>query len=353
MNKIHIIGGGITGCTLSHFLSDHFEVHLYEKENHLGGLAATMYNLEGVPYQMGSHILHTNEAQIVNFLKQFIDLEDIVYNVAIEPLFDLRYYDFPFTPSSLDSMPWHWREAIMMELEATSGDTAKNLRDLIVNFYGESAFHQFFESWIKKWFGKGAGSLDVVDWFRRYLRPIEYHGFYSETFQMFPKNIGWNPLFEKLTQNANVHLNTRVVEYDLRNEEGHLIITGDPSEFFGGERLEYTSMSFDVDSAQYAENKPDTIIYPNHVPFISITQFGKMFPKWGDKNTVVKDFPNGDIICHPVPRRKNYKLLERIKEEHPNATLAGRIGSYQFLDIADCIKQAMVIASKIKHTGVS
>lgn len=350
MKKIHIIGGGITGCSLAYFLKDSYEIYVYEKENHLGGLTATLYNLEKIPYQMGAHVLHTNDIQIVQFLKQFLPLENIIYNVAIDPLFDLRYYDFPFTPKSLEAMPWHWKEAILLELESTSGNTANNLKNLIVNFYGESAYLQFFENWIQKWFNKKASSLDMVDWFRRYLRPIEYNGFYSEKYQMFPVNIGWNVLFDKLTQGITVHKKSKVSYKDF-NSKDKIIITSRPDEFFDDSTLEYSLLSFDIDSAQYASNKPDTIIYPNHVPFLSITQFGKMFPSYNEKNIVVKDFPKGDIVAHPVPKKKHLKTLEKIKKEYPNIILAGRIGSFQFYDIADCIKQSTIIAAQLKHKG--
>ena len=41
--KIAIIGSGISGLSLAYLLSDKYDVHLYEKNNRLGGHTRTVY----------------------------------------------------------------------------------------------------------------------------------------------------------------------------------------------------------------------------------------------------------------------------------------------------------------------
>lgn len=113
MKNIYIVGGGITGCFLSFFLKNDFNVSIYEKENTLGGLCKTYENIENLKYQHGTHVLHTNSLWIIDLIKQFIPLDEIDYRVGIHPLFDFRYYDLPFTTKNLQFIPWHWKESIL------------------------------------------------------------------------------------------------------------------------------------------------------------------------------------------------------------------------------------------------
>lgn len=345
--KIHIIGGGITGCTLAFFLKKDFSITLYEKSPHLGGLLYTHKNIENIPYQIGQQILHTDTSWVYNLINKYIPLSRVVYNVGINPLFDFRYYKYPFDLQSIANMPWHWKEAISSDLEKSNGDTAKNLKELIINFYGETIYNQFYESYIQKWFGIKAEKIDIVDWVRKIIRSAsDISPYYSEP-SYFPVNVGYNNVFSELTKDIEVHVNTRITYKDLPKNE-IVIFTGDVDSLINSDTRLYVKGSFDIDSAIYKENSPDTMIYPNHTPFTSITQFGKFFPNY-EKNIVLKEYhDDGDICLYPRPTEKNRKEYTRIVNEYNNIIFAGRFGSWKFLDIDDCMKQASQIAAQIK-----
>jgi len=347
MKKINIIGGGITGCFLSNFLKDSYDVHLYEKEDVLGGLCHTYKTLEGYKYQKTSQVIHTNDKWIIDLISNYIQLNEVIYDVSIDPLFDLRYYKFPFDNESINSMPWHWREAIELDLENAKGNTANNIKDLIINYYGETIFDKFFEGLLKKTYGKSSHSLDYVDWFRRYLRPVEYNGYYSEKYQYFPVDIGYNDLFNKLTDGVNVHYNSDIQYRDLDNDNIIILTTRPDLFFYGEEKLEYSTASFDIDTAVYDSRKSDSMIFPNYTPFLSINQFGKFYN--GEKNVVVKQYPKGEDLVYPIPRKKNIKMYNSIVKEFNNVYFAGRFGSYNMLDIADIVRQTNQIAAQIKQ----
>lgn len=349
--KVNIIGAGITGCSAAYFLKNDFEVSLYEKSNCIGGLSKTLKNIEGLSYQKGSHVFHTNENWIFDLFNEVLDMEIVDYTVGIDPLFDLRHYQFPFTQESISMMSWHWKEAVKFEIEKASGTNAKNLKQLIINFYGDSAYNQFFEGWIQKWFKTNPKSLNIVDWFRRYLRPITNNtSFFGNRIIAFPTNTGYNKLFDFFTEGVNINFNSEMTYNDLSKND-ITICTVRPDKFVNYEKkLDYVCVSFDIDSAIYADNKFDTIIYPNYVPFLSITQFGKFFyNNEDDRNILVKVYPDGEEEAYPVPKKKNYNILNEIKEKYDEIYFIGRLGSYQFLDMADCVKQAADSAATIKH----
>ena len=342
MKTIHIIGGGITGCSLAFFLKDKFKIVLYEKKDRLGGLCSTEYNMEGLQFQKGAHILHTNENWIISLLSKAVDLKKIEYTVGINPLFDMKTYSYPFNKKAIESMPWHWKEAIKLDLQNAQGCSADNLEDLITNFYGATIYEQFYKNYLKKAFGPISNDIFKIGWFQKFLKPVEETSSYFSDPTYFPIGSGYEKVFSYFTTGVTVKLNT-LVEASCFSNKDIVICTGRGDYFLNKKETDdYVKYSFDVDSTQYDPTAFDTNIFPNHTPFISITQFGKMFPHIQNKNLIVKDFPGGNEEAIP-PVGKTYTPL------HANMYFAGRQGSCKMFDMADCIKQANQIAGIIKH----
>lgn len=347
MKKVCIVGTGIAGSSLAFFLSKTHEVHMFEQKDHIGGLSTTFSNIENLQYQLGSHVLHTSDEWIIELFSQFVELQIIDFSVAINPLFDFRYYTFPFSEESIDSMPWHWRESIKLELQKTTGDNASNLEKLIINFYGETAYKIFF-NYLVKIFGCKLSNLDDVDWYRKLLRPLSADKYYNDKWVAFPKG-GYKSFFEALTKKTKIFLNQKVTLNDVKDYDV-IVCTGRPDEFVGfDKKLEYVCSTFEIDTSEYAENKPDLMIFPNYTPYVTMNQFGKFFNQ-KEKNIIVREHCKdiGEYTTYPIPKIKYTQIFKNIKNSYSDIFFIGRIGSYQFLDMADCIKQAAVTAAQIK-----
>lgn len=349
MKTVHIVGGGITGCSLAYALKSNFNIILYEKQSHLGGLLTTLYNLENIPYQKGPHIIHTEKKWIIDFLRKFINIQPVDYSVAMSPLIDLQYYDYPFTKYTLDRMPWHWKESIKLEMEKVNGAFTNNIKDDVINFYGKTIYDIFYMGYFTKMFNKKPEDITSL-WYRNFLRPIEDNTSYYNEPTYFPVDEGYNKLFKQLTEDVDVRLKSSVAYNDF-SENDIIVLTVRPDKFFQDDELEYVTASFDIDSVLYSDNKPDTMIYPNYVPFISITQFGKYFsPSLNhDKNIVVKEFPFiGNEEVYPIPSTENYKKIKNIKNKY-NVYYCGWQTELSFSGIAESIDKALKVASEIKH----
>src|SRR3989344_360980 len=59
-----ILGGGIAGLSLAHFLQD--KSIILEKEAQLGGLGRS-FQLNGISYDIGPHILFSKNKEVLNF----------------------------------------------------------------------------------------------------------------------------------------------------------------------------------------------------------------------------------------------------------------------------------------------
>lgn len=344
---IHIIGGGITGCAFAYFLKKDFDVIIYEKSPDLGGLIRTRYNLENIPWQQVPGILHTDKDWIIDLFSKWVELSIVDYRVAMDPLFDFRYYDYPFNKSTIDTMPWHWKEAILADLEKSNGEHSEYLVDLIKNFYGENIYEIFYKNYIKKMFG--TLNITISDWYKPFMRDIHSNfSYYIDKNIMFPINQGWNPVFNGLTEGVKINYNSVKTRKDFQDQD-IIVLTTDVSKFFEKTNI-YSHGSFDIDSTLYKDKSPDTLIYPNYTPFIYMTQYGKFFTKH-EKNIIVKtSIDDGEDVLSPIPTKTNMHIYNNIVKDNPGVIFAGRAGSWSFMEIDGIMDQAQKISAQIKHS---
>lgn len=347
MKNVSIIGGGISGCFLSYFLKNEFQVTLYEKSQNLGGLSRTHSTIENIPYQNGTHALKNPEQWIIDLVRKFIDIQKVNINFGMNPFVDFSTYDFPLYIENLKSISWHWYETIKLELENTIEEyNQESLSDFLIRNYGQTIYNVFYSNYYKKMFGVDSEEILFMNDYKSDFNSIQFK---KENNYYFPINEGWNSLFTKLTEGVDVKFGSNYRVWDIQSD--NIICTVRPDVFLLNQNiLSYKNVLFDIDSTMYKNSEYDTVLYPNHLPFISMSQLGKLFPKY-EKNIVVKEYicdsPDGEEAYIPLTRSNifNYKVLV---EKYPKIIFAGRQGSYKNLSMTDCIKQAADIAGKIK-----
>jgi UDP-galactopyranose mutase len=277
----------------------------------------------------------------------------------MHPLFDFRYYNYPFNKSTIDTMPWHWKEAILQDLETSNGEYSDNMEQMITNFYGDTVYEIFYKNYFLRMFGT---EKILTDWYRPYMRDVHTNfNHYTEEYIKFPIDQGWNNLFSFFTKDVDVRLDTPVTIKSFSPDDT-VIVTTEVDKFLEIKSNLYSHGSFDIDSTPYKENSPDTLIYPNYTPYLTMTQFGKYYKIDGygnpyEKNILVKMFvDDGDIPLYPIPTKKNKKIYNDIindqekKINYPNIIFAGRSGSWSFMDMDGVMDQAQRMSAKIKHS---
>ena len=250
-------------------------------------------------------------------------------------------------------MPWHWREAALTDINKINGSSGKNLKELIINFYGSTIYNIFYKNYIKKLTGLEADNIDQTQWFKKNLHAIDkVVNFYTEDCY-FPFDEGWNKLFYSLTEGVNVEYGMDM-NYNNFNERDLIILTVRPDIFFNKKTIPYVGLEFDIDSVNYDVNKPDTIIYPNHVPFTSMTQYGKLFsPKKQieEKNMIVKEYMGVNIgeDAYPVPTSTNIASYNKIVDEYKHIYYCGPLARYKHMSMAEAMENAQRVSAEIKH----
>ncbi len=155
--KIKIIGSGPTGLVtaLSLIEKTDFEVELFDAEDRVGGLAASV-NVDGMICDYGPHIFHSGHDEITNFWKDnFSDLlleKDFFYKNYKDGV----YYDYPISWESIQKFPKDLRirvEKEISELKPENLMRARNFKECVIELVGPTLQKIFFEKYTEKLWG--------------------------------------------------------------------------------------------------------------------------------------------------------------------------------------------------------
>jgi len=157
--RIIILGAGVTGLALGKlFTEDGWKVTLLEKENIIGGLAATVkwgeFNLD-----FGPHIYHATDKDLEAFWERefgdlFVKKEFWCKNVQGKN-FD-EYHDYPLSYEAINEYPAPLKKKILKDLEGVSESEraeAKSYQEYVKALVGPTLQKMFFENYPEKIWG--------------------------------------------------------------------------------------------------------------------------------------------------------------------------------------------------------
>ena len=157
---IVILGAGITGLVSAYYLSKKFKVILVEKENFIGGTAAS-FAYKGFILDYGPHKLYTELSGIIEEIQKVCPLLRIKKKNSIY----LRgnYYDFPLKISQVATkMPFTaflaGTEIITKNLNKLPDDSYENF---LINRFGKTLYNLSFRDYAYKVWGSNPKELDA------------------------------------------------------------------------------------------------------------------------------------------------------------------------------------------------
>ncbi len=104
--RIGIIGGGLSGLSLAYFLQDGDlirAIEVLEKEPTYGGLCRS-YELEGIPYDVGPHILFSKDEEILKLMIRLLGENVVKLRRSNKICYRGRFVKYPFE-NELSALP--------------------------------------------------------------------------------------------------------------------------------------------------------------------------------------------------------------------------------------------------------
>ena len=167
--KIHILGGGVAGSALAYFLSEYdFEVNLYEKRDHLGGLSRSVWIEKYKCWNdIGPHIFHSPDKEITNLWKDlFSDIFQYgdYYSAIIKGRDFKKYHPYPISKegiqlvSNIDISKIDF-DSVSLKDQAI----AKNFKEMMIAKLGHELEKEYFRYYPEKLWGMSTDCMRA-DW---------------------------------------------------------------------------------------------------------------------------------------------------------------------------------------------
>lgn len=364
MSRVLIVGAGLTGCTLAHRLArDGVASVLLERAHVPGGLIRSEH-MNGVLYEPhGSHIFHTEDEEVWELANAMTPFND--YRHRVDIVVEGKVLNWPIVVSDIDAQSRS--DEIRAQLreregvDAAARAQAANFEEWCLELMGPILYERYVKPYTEKQWGRPARELSA-SWAPRrvsvrrdndpYLFPDPYQGWPAG-----PN--GYTDLVEGLLDSEliSVRYDTEAtienVEEHARAAEAEAVVLTCPLDVFCSERfgqLEWRGIHVTsvyvphIDRAQGAM----VVNYPGfEYPFIRIHET-KHASRQECKGTVLGfEFAGAPTRYYPIETERNRSLNDRyqalLREEigAQRTFFAGRLANYVYIDMDDCMRQAL------------
>lgn len=357
-----IVGAGFSGSVLAERLANEAgkRVLIIDRRSHIGGNAYDCYNDDGVLiHQYGPHIFHTNAARIFDYLSKFTEWRP--YEHRVKACVDGKLLPMPINLDTVNQL--YGMNLTSDELEdyfasvAEPVGRARTSEDVVVGRVGRDLYEKFFRGYTRKQWGLDPSELDATVTSRVPTRTNQDDRYFTDTFQFMPLH-GYTRMFEKMLDHPNI---TVMLTTDYREVRGvipyrELVYTGPIDEFFDFRygKLPYRSLDFQFEThdTEVFQSAPVINFPDEHThPYTRVTEFKYLTGQQHAKTSVVYEYPRADgDPYYPVPRPENGELYKRYKalaDATPTVHFVGRLATYKYYNMDQCVGQALVTFDKI------
>jgi UDP-galactopyranose mutase len=354
-----IVGAGFTGSVLAERLANNGKsVLLCDQREHIGGNAYDRYDDAGIlVHEYGPHIFHTNSADVFSYLSRFtrwhpyehkvkaqVDGKLLPIPINLDTVNEL--YGFNLSSDELTAYFEEVREA---------RDVIRTSEDVIVSKVGRDLYEKFFKNYTKKQWGVDPSGLDSSVIARIPVRTNRDDRYFGDKYQAMPK-AGYTEMFRAMLDHPRIGLALGESFEKLRHKvkARQIIYTGPVDAYFNHcfGKLPYRSLEFKhktFDQVQFQD--APVVNYPNEHAYTRISEFKQFTGQQHAKTSVVYEYPgdSGDPY-YPIPNATNAALYEKyhaLAEQTPNVHFCGRLGTYRYYNMDQCVAAALALASRI------
>ncbi|MFH1503094.1 MAG: UDP-galactopyranose mutase [Candidatus Diapherotrites archaeon] len=356
-----VVGCGFSGIVLAERLSSiGKKVLIIDKRNHIGGNCYDYKSGNILVQKYGPHIFHTKNKDVFEYLNKFTKFNN--YQHKVLAYYDKRYFPIPINLNTVNkffniNLKDEKELKIFLKDKVKVVKKIKNSEDVVVSKFGEKLYEAFVKIYTKKQWDKYPHELDKSVLERLPIRYNKNDFYYDDLFQGMPEK-GFKRMFEKMLSNKNISikLDTPYTE-NLKNIAKEIIWTGKIDEYFNYkfEKLEYRSVDFIFEKFRLKNFLPNSVVNftEERFKFLRITEFKKFYGIKSKKTIICREFYFGEgEPAYPVYNKKNLKLLKKYlneSEKEKNIYFLGRLGRYKYINMDQCVEEALELFEKIKN----
>jgi UDP-galactopyranose mutase len=368
-----IVGGGLTGCTVARELADSgWRVRIHEGAPLAGGLVRSA-TMDGVVYEPhGSHIFHTEDREVWDYVHRFVPFNN--YRHRVDIMVEGKLLNWPMLVSDIDKQSDS--EKIKTELadreqiDASARAASANFEEWCLELMGPTLYQRYIYPYTKKQWGREPRLLSA-SWAPRrvQLRRDNDPHLFPDPYQGWPDGKeGYTDLIEGLLAHDLIELVTNSM-LDLTTTPAAaadfgaqlVVLTAPLDAFTGGElgTLEWRGIWVQNIPIPYMEHAQGAMVvnYPGlEYPYIRIHETKHASRQQCQGTVLGIEFTGAPTRYYPVPlpsneqRNQDYQELIRKRlgqQSSAQIAFAGRLANYTYIDMDDCVRQALDLSREI------
>jgi UDP-galactopyranose mutase len=359
-----IIGAGLTGCTIAWRLAQEgVESDLLERAPDPGGLIRSEH-MNGVLYEPhGSHIFHTEDEEVWDLANSLTPFRP--YRHRVDIVIEGKVLNWPILLSDIDAQSRS--EEIKAQLDerrdvdAHARAQAANFEEWCLELMGPILYERYIKPYTEKQWGRPARTLSA-QWAPRRVS-VRWDNdpyLFSDPFQGWPAGAGgYTDMIDGLLAPSVVNVRTGLdvtlsgLGEQLPAEGVDAIVLTCPLDVFAGNALGTLDWrgiavrSVHIPHVEYAQGAL-VVNYPGlEYPFIRIHETKHASGQQCEGTVLGFEFTNAPTRYYPIELPENNALNDRYKDHIRDALSAhsvyfsGRLANYLYLDMDDCMRQAL------------
>lgn len=352
---VQIAGAGFSGAVIARELAEAgYEVQVFETRAHVAGNCHTARDPQTGVLQhcYGPHIFHTGDAEVWAYVTRFGRFRDYRHRVWTQV--GGQVYPMPVTLATINQFygkalsPTEARAFIASEAEAIA--TPANFEEQALAMIGRPLYEAFFKGYTRKQWGRDPRELPASILKRLPLRFSYADSYFNHLWQALPE-AGYTPVVQAMLDHPGITVH---LETPLTPGQGgaHVFWSGPLDAWFDHRlgRLGYRTLDFEQSRhAGDYQGCPVMNYGDAEVPWTRITEH-KHFAPWESHDQTLISHERAracgpeDIPYYPIRLVAEKALLSDYVAEARAArgvTFVGRLGTYRYLDMDVCIREAL------------
>ena len=226
MERIAIIGAGISGLSMAHLLKDNYDVTIFEKENTPGGLIRCSVIEGNLFHQCGGHVFNSKNQDVLTWFWSFFNKEKEFLKSDRNSVVIME--DGATIPYPIENHAYMFNDEMMkgfskdiVELSKSQRKEPTNFEEFLLTRFGKTLYHHYFKPYNQKIWRRDLASVPL-SWLEgklpmptveeivyNNLKRVKEKEFVHSSF-WYEKRNGSQFIADRFAENLNIHYSANV-----------------------------------------------------------------------------------------------------------------------------------------------
>lgn len=360
-----IVGAGFSGATIANLIAKNLDekVLIIDKKEHIAGNCFD-YIEDGISvHKYGSHIFHTSNKKVWDFVTQFTDFNTYMHKVVA--VIDGIETTIPFNINTIydvfpKSLAKRLEEKLLNQFKYNTKVPILEFQkqdDEDLKFLANYVYEKIFLHYTTKQWGVTPEEIDGAVTARVPVYISCDDRYFQDEYQGIPLQ-GYTKIIEKMLDHPNIEVKLNTEYKSLQNSFKRIFYTGSIDEFFDYkyEMLPYRSVNFKFEKYAKEYYQCNSVVnYPCNYDFTRIHEYKHYLNDKSDATIIAKEYSEFFELSknerfYPIQSNENQMLYRKYLKEAENLNntyFLGRLGDYKYYDMDKAIIRAVELFEEI------